>query len=114
MIDSFEQKKSFLVRDGKARSSSESHSNKKLCFVSTDKEFLMKLLFELSEHDECFFVKLKDIPRDGMYLGRVFFTNDQLVGEHWAKYKLHPKVMCNIQDDEFADEFRGKVVSYDK
>ena len=27
--------------------------------------------------------------------------------EAWAKYKLHSKLMCNIQDDDFSDDFRG-------
>ncbi|MBT4762900.1 MAG: hypothetical protein HOO06_14495 [Bdellovibrionaceae bacterium] len=113
MIEDFTRKGSFLNRDGKARSNSGSHSNKKLCFVSTDKNFLMELLIKLSDLKDCYFVKLTAEPKDGMYLGRCFFTSDQLVGEYWAKYKLHPKLMCNIQDDDFSKSFRDKVMSYD-
>ena len=87
MIEDFTRKGSFLNRDGKARSNSGSHSNKKLCFVSTDKNFLMELLIKLSDLKDCYFVKLTAEPKDGMYLGRCFFTSDQLVGEYWAKYK---------------------------
>ena len=61
----------------------------------------------------CYFVKLTDEPRDGMHLGKCFFTNDKFVGEYWAKYKLHPKLMCNIQNDDFSKPFRELVVSYD-
>lgn len=114
MTENFTRKGSFLNRDGKARARTKEHSNKKLCFVATDKEFLMNLLVELSEHEECYFVKLTAEPRDGMYLGRCFFTNDELVGAHWAKYKLHPKLMCNVQDDDFTELFREQVASYDK
>ena len=66
MIENFEQKGAFLCRDGKARSKTESYSNKKLCFVSTDKEFLMDLLLDLADHQECYFVKLtsKKATRD--------------------------------------------------
>ena len=112
MVDHFELKGSYLCKDGKARARTEVHSNKKLCFVATDKNFLMELLLELAQLEECYFVKLKDSPRDGMYLGRCFFTKDELVGQFWAKYKLHPKVMCNIQDDDFSQEFRNQVKSY--
>ena len=73
----------------------------------------MELLIKLSDLKDCYFVKLTAEPKDGMYLGRCFFTSDQLVGEYWAKYKLHPKLMCNIQDDDFSKSFRDKVMSYD-
>lgn len=112
MAGEFEQKGSFLCKDGKARARTDFHSNKKLCFVATDKEFLMGLLVELASMDECYFVKLTANPRDGMYLGRCFFTSDELVGEHWARYKNHPKVMCNVQDDDFTTKYREKVKSY--
>lgn len=113
MQDMFYEKGSFFNRDGIARGKSDTHSNKKLCFVATDKEFLMELLIELSNLEECFFVKLTSKPRDGMYLGRCFFINDEHVGNYWAKYKLHPKVMCNIQDDDFSKPFRKNVIGYD-
>lgn len=73
----------------------------------------MQLLLELSNLDECFFVKLSASDRDGMYLGRCFFTTESMVGKCWAKYKLHPKLMCNIQDDDFSSSFREHVKSYD-
>lgn len=113
MVESnFQLKGSFLVKDGAARSTTDNYCNKKLCFVATDKVFLMKLLLELSTLEFCYFVKLTAEPRDGMYLGRCFFTTDDYIGSYWAKFKAHPKVMCNIQDDDFADSYREKVVGY--
>ena len=33
----------------------------------------------------------------------------QLYLPTWAKYKGHPKVFCNIQDDDFSIGWRDKV-----
>ncbi len=109
MINKFEKKGSFLCRDGKAKASNESYSKQKLCFVASDKDFLMSLLLELSENDQCYFVKLSDSARDGMFLGRCFFIEDKVSGNVWAQYKAHPKVFCSVQDDEFVKPFRDKV-----
>lgn len=113
MFEKFEKKGSFLTLNGRAQLLTKNYSNKKLCFVCTDKEFLMNLLVELSEHRDCFFVKLSAEPRDKMYLGRCFFTSDELIGEFWAKYKMNPKVLCNVQDDDFVNPFREQVKKYD-
>ena len=112
MTENFYEEGSFLCRNGAAKSRSKDYANKKLCFVATDQNFLMELLFELSNLEDCFFVKLSSRSRDGMYLGRCFFTTDKLVGDYWAKYKMHPKLMCCIQDDDFTSEFREKVQNY--
>lgn len=108
----FEKQGPFLVRNGKSRERSEIHSNKKLCFVSNDKDFLQNLLADISKLGECYFVKLTDCPRDGMYLGRCFFVDEDTVGKMWAKYKQHPKLMCSVQDDDFCNKFREHVISY--
>jgi hypothetical protein len=47
-----------------------------------------------------------------MYLGRCFFTERKYAAELWAKYKAHPKLMVNLQDDDVAAEFRPQVVSW--
>ena len=41
-----------------------------------------------------------------MYLGRAFFVTTERAGKVWAKYKLHPKLMVNLQDDDLAARFR--------
>lgn len=80
--------------------------NKKLCFVATDQTFLVALLTELSDRDDCWAVKYSVEPRDGMYLGRCFLRDAQTVGELWDEYKRHPKLMCSVQDDDFTGSFR--------
>ena len=109
--ENFETDGPFLSRDGPARQSDQ-YSNRKLCFVATDQQLLMETLFELSQRDDCFFVKLTVKARDGMFLGRCFFTSDEVVGAHWAKYKNHPKMMCNVQDDDFTKPYRSEIRSY--
>lgn len=76
--------------------------NKKLCFTATDKVALIEILYELSQRPECHFVKYSVEPKDGMYLGRCFLDDEQLLGRMWRSYKAHPKVMCSVQDDDFT------------
>ena len=51
-------------------------------------------------------VKFTLEPKDGMYLGRCFLLNDDIVGELWRQYRAHPRLMCNIQDDDFTIQYR--------
>jgi hypothetical protein len=89
----------FMSSDGVVRNSVA--AQKKVCFVVTDKSFLVDLLYRLSLRDDCHFVKYSVHPRDGMYLGRCFLTSDTAAGHLCAEYKSHPKLMVTIQDDEF-------------
>jgi len=100
------QTESYLVRHGPARVRGDNRCNKKLCFVATDKDFLVELLTELSDRDDCWAVKHSVSSRDGMYLGRCFLTDARTVGDLWDEYKRHPKLMCSIQDDDFTASFR--------
>ncbi len=43
-----------------------------------------------------------------MYLGRCFLPDDEEAGKLWREYKVHARMMCNIQDDEFTLPFRNK------
>jgi hypothetical protein len=51
-------------------------------------------------------VKYSIEPRDGMYLGRAFFVDGDLLGRLWAAYKSHPKLFCSVQDDDWTKCFR--------
>ena len=95
----------FMARDGKARASGRC-SSKKLCFVATDKELLVRLLLELSERDDCYWVKYSVHAHAGMYLGRCFLTDDETAGTLWARYKQAEGFYCSIQDDDFTKRFR--------
>jgi hypothetical protein len=81
-------------------------SQKKVCFVATDKPFLVRLVHRLSLRPDCHWVKYSCEPRDGMYLARCFMTNDDAAGRLCFEYKKHPKLMVALQDDEFAERFR--------
>jgi hypothetical protein len=95
----------FMSRHGGAKPSAV-RSAKKVCFVATDKAFLVGLLYELSLRNDCSSVKYSVVPRDGMYLGRCFLTSDAAAGRLCAEYKAHPKLMTSIQDDDFFNTYR--------
>ena len=96
----------YMERKGPARIAGKAFSKKKLCLSATNKAYLINLLFELSERQDCYYVKYSMNPRDGMYLGRCFMTSDDVVGPLWAELKQHPMFLCSVQDDEFTEKFR--------
>ena len=82
-------------------------SNKKLCFVATDRGLLAETLYDLSLRTDCHAVKFSTRARDGMYLGRCFLTTEGAVGRLWRDFKGHPRLLCSVQDDEFVAPFRA-------
>ena len=80
--------------------------NKKLCLYATDQAALIAELDAICARPECVMVKYSIEPRDGMYLGRAFLTDEALLGRLWAGYKQHPKIFCSVQDDDWARPFR--------
>ncbi len=96
------------------RSVGEVRCAKKLCFTSTDLDVLVATLDELTRRADCAFAKYSLEPRAAMYLGRCFLDSEDEVGRLWAKYKAHPKMFCQIQDDEFTNEFRALVQPWDE
>jgi hypothetical protein len=97
----------YMVRRGPAYAGDpQCPVNKKLCLTATDRETLIRELDALAARPECFFVKYSIGPRDGMYLGRAFFTDANLLGKLWAHYKAHPRLMCSVQDDDWTSCFR--------
>lgn len=97
-----------MQRFGRGRTPEATYCNKKLCIVATDVEFLASLLYDLSERDDCYYVKYSIKPRDGMYLGRCFLMNEEAVGKLWRELKPHAKLMCSVQDDDFTAQFRNR------
>jgi hypothetical protein len=97
---------SFLCKDGPARLRGEKPVNKKLCFVVTDKELVVSILDELASLEACYWVKHTVTGKEGMFLGRCFLTDEDLLGRLWDKYKKHPRLMCTLQDDDFTKRFR--------
>ncbi len=112
MNQEFYQYESFLCLDGPAKKAGLKHSNMKVCFTTKDSEFLKKLLIRIAQDEHCYWVKLSTKSRDGMFLGRSFFTTKEKAGETWAKYKMHPRLMVTLQDDDFSSAYREFVVSW--
>jgi hypothetical protein len=96
----------FRQRDGRGRVPGITYSQRKLCFVATDRAVLTEILFRLSRRPDCFYVKYSIRAKAGMYLGRCFMLTDEVVGRLWARYKHHPAVMCTMQDDDFTKRYR--------
>jgi hypothetical protein len=96
----------FMEARGPAWSSTKRGCQKKLCFVATDRLLLADVLRELAERPDCVYVKYSAYPRDGMFLGRCFLSDEHEVGLLWAKYKEHRHLFCSIQDDDFTAPFR--------
>ena len=82
---------------------------KKLCFTATEKAVLVEVLGELAARPDCVYVKYSIVPLDGMYLGRCFLVDEYEIGRMWAKFKAHPRLFCNVQDDDFTAPFRDLV-----
>ena len=96
----------FMDLRGQAWYFNQPSCNKKLCFVATDQALLAEVLQQLADRPDCYYVKYSIEPRDGMYLGRCFLTDEHEIGVLWAKYKRHPRLFCSVQDDDFTAPFR--------
>ena len=95
----------FMSRYGPAGRSA-TYSKKKVCFVATDKQYLVASCTIYRMRDDCYYVKYSCAARDGMYLGRCFLTSDSAAGRLCQEFKAHPKLMVSIQDDEFFEAYR--------
>jgi hypothetical protein len=96
----------FMEIHGPASKFKERGCQKKLCFVATDQALLADVLSDLAERPDCYYVKYSVTPKDGMYLGRCFLTDEKEIGVLWAKYHGHPRLFCSVQDDDFTAPFR--------
>ena len=108
----FYQHDSFLCIDGPAKKAGQKHSNMKVCFTCRDINLLKTLLLQVANEQDCYWVKLSTKSRDGMYLGRCFFMTKERAAQLWAKYKMHPRFMVTLQDDDFATAYREFVASW--
>lgn len=101
----------FRFRKGPAFKEGGDHCQWKICLTATDESYLVKLLLDISEKEECFFVKYSPSGspkcRDGMFLGRIFLSNEDQVGEMWRELRTDKKLMCSIQDDIVTKKFRS-------
>ncbi len=113
MDNSFERIGTYMCRVGLAQARGmKSTCKKKVCFVSSDKDFLLDLLLKMSNDNDCHEVKYSVEERGGSHFGTASFTNESSAGDMWARYKAHPKVWATIQDDEFCEPFRSKIRTY--
>ena len=98
-----------MGRDGRAGKNA-AYSRKKVCLAATDKPFLVELLYQLSEREDCYRVKYSSVARDGMHLGRCFLTTDAAAARLCQELKSHPKLLVTLQDDDFFDAYRPNNV----
>ena len=99
-----------MFRYGPADDGGDAPCSWKLCITATDENYLVELLYNISEREDCYFVKFSPSGspkcRDGMFLGRVFLTTKEKTGELWCKLRTDTKLMCNIQDDNETTKYR--------
>ena len=109
----FEETGGSYNRDGTAKNRGlRNLCKKKLCVFSSDKEFIFDMMFEASQANDCFEVKIFKAERFGVLMGECSFTNDSSLGDAWARYESHPKAWVVIHDDESSDSFKGKIRKY--
>jgi hypothetical protein len=112
-MDRFEENGAHLTREGVAKSRGMRNlCKKKLCLVSTDKQFLLDLMVELSAANDCFEVKVRREEREGVHLATCYFTNESALGDAWAQYHEHPKVWALVHDDELSSAYKSRIRSY--
>jgi hypothetical protein len=102
----FYKQGSFLYLDGPAKRKGLSFSKTKVCMTCRHESVLRDLLLEIARNPGCYWVKMSVEPKDGMFLGRCFFTTSEMAGKMWARYRSHPLLLVNLQDDDFVSQFR--------
>ena len=107
MAPDFYEENGYKCLNGRAYVEGGPYCHTKLCLVATDLAHLIRTLETLAAREDCFWVKYGPEPREGMYLGRAFFTEAATVGALWAAFKRDPKLFCSMQDDDFALAYRG-------
>jgi hypothetical protein len=115
VLRSFERKNGFLFRYGSHYRPGEAAPLRiKLCLTSTQMAPMARALFELSNRDDCFVVKMDAaVLGNGMVRGRCFLTSVEAVAEVWRAYKVTPTLLCTIQDDNFTVTHRTAAHSVD-
>ena len=112
-MDRFEQTGQYLRKDGLAKERGmKNKCKRKVCFISSDKKYLLDLLHTISESNDCFEVKYLSAERKGTHIGMCLFTNDASVGDIWARHEENPQVWAFIPDDDFCAEYRGYIRNY--
>jgi len=106
----FTDRQIFKHRRGPAHDGNPAPCRWKLCITATDEKYLVELLFELSNREDCYYVKYSPNGspkcRDGMFLGRVFLTTEAEIGKLWKELRTDAKLMCSVQDDGAMEEYR--------
>lgn len=112
-MEDYEKHGAFMCKDGLAKLRGMKNTcKKKVCFFSTDHDFLIETLSSLSQANDCFDVKCSIDKREGAYCGFCTFTNESSVGDVWARYESHPKLWVAIQDDIFCESYRSLIRTY--
>ena len=97
----------FMQKYGPAHARGEAACQIKICFVATDLPYLVNIIRDLAERQDCYAVKYSTHDRDGMFLGRCFLTDAETVGQLVQTFKSDPKLMTTCQDDNFFLKFRA-------
>lgn len=95
-------------RNGEGYQPGRTPSHFKLCLTATQLEYLVNILFEVSQSDQCFRVKYRPKEKSGMYLGRIVMINDEQTGQLWNHLRKDKQLFCSVQDDQFCEAYRDQ------
>jgi len=112
-MERFEKEGTVLTRDGVAKERGlRTTCNRKLLLFSTDQQFLLDLMFELSTSNSCYSVKVNIENKSNVFTASCQFTNEDSLGDTWAQFSGHPKVWAVIHDEDFISPYRAKCRDY--
>ena len=112
MSTAFEENSSSYFRDGVAKERGlRNQCRKKLVLFSSHLDQLLTNLEQDSRSNDCYEVKIFKESREGVYCGICYFTNEDSLGDAWARYESSTQIWPNIHDDEMSDAFKDRVRS---
>ena len=109
----FEKSGSNWQKSGQAQSRGlKSQCHKRLNFYSSSPEFLVSVLLDVARANDCYQVLMRNESRCGVYAAHCQFTNEQSLGDAWAKYSEHPELWTSMHDQELSNNFKNLVRDY--
>ena len=113
-MNRFESIGRYLCLDGIAKKRGLiNRCNENLNFYSTDMQFIIDLMYNFSNENDCYEVKVAKVDQGGIYQAECHFTNESALGDLWAKYVSHPKVCVAYSNFAKLAPYRAKIRSYE-
>ena len=114
MLDEFfDESASHFARNGAAKDRGlVNRCRMKLHLFSTNQDLLAKIILEASRANDCYEVKLLKSDRNGVFSATCDFTNEASLGDTWARYAQHPEAWVTIENEEFSNAYKSRMLNY--